>query len=182
MLTECPNISGKFEFLLPPEIQWDQGTFVGDAYPGYSWGVNIAEVEVDALTCEVAVKRVAAVFDIGTVINPVSASGQVEGGLTQALGYTIMEKLGTGKDGLYDAALADLHQPHHPRRAGFDVSFVEYPYSFAPPGAKGWVKSPWMARAGNRQRNSRRHWRRINQIPITPRSSIRPCADSKGTP
>lgn len=185
MLTECPNISGKFEFLLPPEIQWDQGTFVGDAYPGYSWGVNIAEVEVDALTCEVAVKRVAAVFDIGTVINPVSASGQVEGGLTQALGYTIMEKLGTGKDGLYDATRLQTYIiPTILDVPEFDVSFVEYPYSFAPPGAKGLGEIPMDGLApAIANAIAAATGRRINQIPITPEVIYQALhADSKGTP
>jgi len=142
-------------------------------------------VEVDALTCEVAVKRVAAVFDIGTVINPVSASGQVEGGLTQALGYTIMEKLGTGKDGLYDATRLQTYIiPTILDVPEFDVSFVEYPYSFAPPGAKGLGEIPMDGLApAIANAIAAATGRRINQIPITPEVIYQALhADSKGTP
>ena len=42
---------------------------------------------------EIRVKRVTAFYDIGRLINPVLAKGQIEGGLTQALGYAVMEKM-----------------------------------------------------------------------------------------
>lgn len=137
------NFSGSFEFLLPPSIRWNQDTFQGDAYPGYSWSANVAEVEIDPLTCELRVTRVTDVIDIGRVINPMTASGQVEGGLTQALGYATLEQIATGKNGLYDASRLQTYIiPTALDIPEFHVSFVEYPCPFAPPGAKGLGELP----------------------------------------
>ncbi len=143
MLDELGEVQGFFEFHLPPETRWDQAAFKGDSYPGYSWSANVAEVEIDPLTCEISVPRVTAVIDIGRVINPVTATGQVEGGLTQALGYALLEKIGTGKNGLYDAARLQTYIiPTTLDVPEYDVHFVEYPYSFAPPGGKGLGELP----------------------------------------
>jgi CO/xanthine dehydrogenase Mo-binding subunit len=143
-LAERGETSGFFEFLLPPGTQWDQKTFKGDAYPGYSWSANVAEITVDPLTCAIRVEKVTAVIDIGRVINPQLAAGQVEGGLTQALGYSVMEKMATSpKTGLFDASRLQTYiVPTALDTPKFDISFVEYPYSFAPPGAKGLGELP----------------------------------------
>lgn len=129
-------------FKLPDTVKWDQATFRGDAYPAFSWGCNVAEVEVDPQTLEIKVRKVYACFDIGRVINPVTAKGQVEGGLTQALGYAVMEKVGI-KDGKFDASRMQTYViPTALDVPEYDISFVEYPYEFAAPGAKGIGEMP----------------------------------------
>ena len=129
-------------FKLPDTIVWDQKTFRGDAYPAFSWGCNIAEVEIDTRTFEVHVRRVTAVFDIGRVINPILAQGQIEGGLTQALGYSVMEKIDV-KDGKFDASRLQTYIiPTALDVPEYDIQFVEYPYEFAAPGAKGVGEMP----------------------------------------
>ncbi len=143
MLDELGDVNGFFEFRLPPETRWDQATFKGDSYPGYSWSANVAEIKIDPLTCELAVTRVTAVVDVGRIINPILAAGQVEGGLTQALGYAVMEKIATGKNGLYDASRLQTYIiPTALDVPEYDVKFVEYPYSYAPPGGKGLGELP----------------------------------------
>ncbi len=130
-------------FALPATTQWDQAAFRGDAYPAFSWGANVAEVEVDSLTLEVKVTKVTAVFDIGRVINPALAAGQIEGGLTQALGWALMEKLGVRNDGRFDAdRLQTYIIPTALDTPEFDVQFVEFPVEFAPPGSKGVGEMP----------------------------------------
>jgi CO/xanthine dehydrogenase Mo-binding subunit len=125
------------QFTLPPSLKWNQKTFEGDAYPSYSWGCNIAEVEIDALTLEIHVKRVTGVYDIGRLINPMLAKGQIEGGLVQALGYAVMEKMEI-KNGKYDADRMQTYViPTMPDIPEFDLDFIEYPYTHAAPGAKG---------------------------------------------
>jgi len=130
------------QFKLPDTIKWNQKTFEGDSYPSYSWGCNVAEVEIDELTLELNVKKVTAYFDIGRLINPVLAKGQVEGGLIQALGYAVMEKIDI-KDGLYDASRMQTYVvPTALDIPEFDIHFVEYPYGYAAPGAKGVGEMP----------------------------------------
>ncbi|HSK17382.1 MAG TPA: xanthine dehydrogenase family protein molybdopterin-binding subunit [Gaiellaceae bacterium] len=56
-----------------------------------TFGVQVAEVAVDVETGEVRVERIAAIHDVGRVINPLGASSQVEGGIIQGLGHTLSE-------------------------------------------------------------------------------------------
>jgi xanthine dehydrogenase YagR molybdenum-binding subunit len=56
-----------------------------------TFGVQVAEVAVDIETGEVWVDRVAAVHDVGRVINPLGASSQIEGGIIQGIGHTLSE-------------------------------------------------------------------------------------------
>jgi CO/xanthine dehydrogenase Mo-binding subunit len=56
-----------------------------------SFGAHFAEVEVDVRTGAVRVVRIAAVHQIGRVVNPLNAASQVEGGVIQALGYALSE-------------------------------------------------------------------------------------------
>jgi len=56
-----------------------------------TFGVQVAEVAVDVETGEVWVERLAAVHDVGRVINPLGASSQIEGGIIQGIGHTLSE-------------------------------------------------------------------------------------------
>jgi CO/xanthine dehydrogenase Mo-binding subunit len=73
--------------------------------------VQIAEVQVDAETGQVAVKRMTTAHDVGTVINPVTHQGQIEGGLVQGLGYAIMEEVVTESGKVLTANLGDYRIP-----------------------------------------------------------------------
>ena len=57
----------------------------------FTFGVQVAEVAVDVETGEVVVERIAAIHDVGRVINPLGAQSQIEGGIIQALGHTFSE-------------------------------------------------------------------------------------------
>ncbi|HLM34404.1 MAG TPA: xanthine dehydrogenase family protein molybdopterin-binding subunit, partial [Gaiellaceae bacterium] len=56
-----------------------------------TFGVQVAEVWVDVETGEVGVDRVAAIHDVGRVINALGAESQVEGGIIQGIGHTLSE-------------------------------------------------------------------------------------------
>jgi xanthine dehydrogenase YagR molybdenum-binding subunit len=58
----------------------------------HTFGVQVAEVAVDIETGEIRVERIAAIHDVGRVINPLGASSQVEGGIIQGLGHTLSEE------------------------------------------------------------------------------------------
>jgi xanthine dehydrogenase YagR molybdenum-binding subunit len=57
-----------------------------------TFGVQVAEVAVDVETGEVKVERVAAIHDVGRIINPLGARSQVEGGIIQGIGHTLSEE------------------------------------------------------------------------------------------
>ena len=58
-----------------------------------SFCAQVAEVEVDPETGQVSVRRIVSANDIGTVLNPLSLHGQIEGGVAMGLGYALMEEL-----------------------------------------------------------------------------------------
>src|SRR5205085_5069886 len=57
-----------------------------------TFGVQVVEVAVDVETGEVRVERVAAVHDVGRIINPLGARSQMEGGIIQGIGHTLSEQ------------------------------------------------------------------------------------------
>jgi putative selenate reductase molybdopterin-binding subunit len=57
------------------------------------FAAQYAEVEVDTETGEVRVQKLVMAVDCGTAINPQTATGQIEGGMTQALGYAVSEDM-----------------------------------------------------------------------------------------
>lgn len=60
---------------------------------------QFAEIEVDIQTGQVTVKKLVMAVDCGVAINPMTASGQVEGGMTQALGYGHCEEMAYDENG-----------------------------------------------------------------------------------
>ncbi len=61
--------------------------------PAFSFGAQVAEVEVDQETGVVQVKKMYTAHDCGTVINPMAVEGQLEGSIHMGLGYALSEEL-----------------------------------------------------------------------------------------
>jgi CO/xanthine dehydrogenase Mo-binding subunit len=74
-----------------PEISWDFETGRGVPYFAYHFGAQIAEVSVDLGTGKTDVTGIWAAHDMGKVIFPQGAYGQIYGGAAQGLGYALME-------------------------------------------------------------------------------------------
>ena len=72
---------------------------------------QIAEVQVDTETGQLTVKRMTTAHDVGTVINPITHQGQIEGGLVQGLGYAVMEEVVTDHGRVLTANLGDYRIP-----------------------------------------------------------------------
>ncbi|HEU4387807.1 MAG TPA: molybdopterin cofactor-binding domain-containing protein, partial [Blastocatellia bacterium] len=121
----------------PPGIAWDDETYSGDAYPVYSWGAAVAEVEVDLDTYEVAVLKITTAQDIGRAINPTLAAGQIEGGMLQAVGYGLLEDVVWEKGRIVNNRLTDYIIPTSLDTPDIDTIIVENPYPHGPFGAKG---------------------------------------------
>lgn len=121
----------------PPEIEWDDETYSGDAYPVYSWGADVAEVEVDMDTFEVTVKKITTAQDIGRAIHPVLAAGQIEGGTLQAVGYGLLEEIVWDKGRIINNRLTNYIIPTSLDAPDMDTIIVENQYPHGPFGAKG---------------------------------------------
>jgi putative selenate reductase molybdopterin-binding subunit len=74
------------------------GSYVSPVSPP-PFAAQFAEVTVDQETGQVTVDRLLMALDCGIIVNPTTASGQVEGGMTQALGYAVSEEMTLNKNG-----------------------------------------------------------------------------------
>ena len=120
-----------------PGVGFDDATYRGDAYPAFGWAACVASVDVDLDTGEVHVRDVLAVDDIGKVIHPVLAEGQVEGGTLQAVGYATIEEIKL-RDGRYlNDRLATYIIPTSLDAPRITTILVEAPFDGVPHGAKG---------------------------------------------
>ena len=121
----------------PGGTPFDDATYTGDAYPAFGWAACVAHVDVDLDTGEVHVRDVVAADDIGRVIHPVLAEGQVEGGTLQAVGYATVEEIKL-RDGRYlNDRLATYIIPTALDAPRIETILVEAPFGGAPHGAKG---------------------------------------------
>ncbi len=77
----------------PPGIFWDDEKYHGEAYGAYAWAIYVAQVAVDTVTYSAEVEDFWAVQEVGRVINPVLAAGQIEGGIAQGIGFALYEKV-----------------------------------------------------------------------------------------
>src|SRR2546421_2355023 len=121
----------------PPGIRWDDEKYEGDAYGAFAWAVYVAEVTYDPLTYEVHVEDFVAVQAVGRVINPVLAAGQIEGGVAQAIGYTLYENVVWQNGRMQNGQMTNYIMPTAADLPPIRVFFEENPYAFGPGGAKG---------------------------------------------
>ncbi|MBN1453952.1 MAG: molybdopterin-dependent oxidoreductase [Anaerolineales bacterium] len=98
---------------------------------------QFAEIVVDTETGHVEVERLLMVVDCGRVINPITAAGQVEGGMAQALGFALSEEMLYDKEGNpLNPSLSDYHIPRATELPAMDVIFVQTEEPSGPFGAK----------------------------------------------
>ena len=122
----------------PPEgLTWDDQRYQGDAYGTYAWAVYVAEVSVDTTTCEIRVEDFVAVQEVGKVINPVLAGGQIEGGIAQAIGWALSEEVAWRDGRMVNSQMTNYIMPTSMDLPPIRVFFEERPYAHGPAGAKG---------------------------------------------
>lgn len=121
----------------PPGLHWDDVTYSGDAYGTYAWAVYVAEVAVDMVTFEARVTDFVAVQEVGKVIHPVLAAGQIEGGVAQAIGMSLYENVVWREGRMANGQMTNYIMPTAADIPPIRVFFEETPYPFGPQGAKG---------------------------------------------
>ncbi|HYX31246.1 MAG TPA: xanthine dehydrogenase family protein molybdopterin-binding subunit [Pyrinomonadaceae bacterium] len=121
----------------PPNVHWDDEKYEGEAYGAFAWAVYVAEVSYDPLTYEAHVDDFVAVQEVGRVINPVLAAGQIEGGVAQAIGMTLYENVVWQQGRMANGQMTNYIMPTAADVPPIRVYFEENPYAFGPAGAKG---------------------------------------------
>ena len=156
----------------------------------YGLGVHAVELEVDIRTGGVTLLNYVAVNDGGRIINPITAEGQIHGGVVHGIGNALFESM------VYDAdaqplttTLADYLLPTAADISKIDVHLVEYPSTKNPLGVKGLGESgtvPVAAAVISGVEDALREFDvRIAQAPISPPQIIeliRAAAKERGRP
>ena len=104
----------------------------------YAFGCHLAAVEVDSATGETVLRRLVACDDAGTLINPLIAEGQVQGGIAQGAAQVLLEEMAYDADGNPLANnLIDYPAISAPDLPSFELVPMETPTPLNPLGAKG---------------------------------------------
>jgi CO/xanthine dehydrogenase Mo-binding subunit len=126
----------------PPGLEWDDDTYRGDAYGSYGWACDVVEVEVDPVTYQATPVAFTTVHEIGRAIHPMLATGQIEGGSSQGLGYALLEEVVMRGGTMANAQLTNYIIPTTLDTPPMTVEILENPYTHGPFGAKGVGEMP----------------------------------------
>lgn len=121
----------------PPNVYWDDEKYSGDAYPAFAWAVYVAEVTLDTISYSVTVDNFVAVQEVGRVLNPVLATGQIEGGIAQGIGYALYEKVQWQNGRMANGQMTNYIIPTSQDIPPMQVHFEELPVASGAYGAKG---------------------------------------------
>ena len=107
------------------------------------FAAQFAEVTVDIETGKVVVERLVMAVDSGIIVNPITASGQIEGGMTQALGYAVCEEMVYDEKGrAREVDLNDYHIFRADEMPALETIFVETYEPSHPFGVKAVAEIP----------------------------------------
>jgi CO/xanthine dehydrogenase Mo-binding subunit len=136
-LKQVGNLEVCVRYESPENIFWDDETYSGEAYPAYAWAVYVAEVAVDTTTYAASVTNFHTVQEVGKVLHPILAAGQVEGGVAQGIGYALYEKCLWRNGHLANNQMTNYIMPTSADLPPIHVTFEEVPSPHGAFGAKG---------------------------------------------
>ena len=132
---------GKFiswaHYQAPPDVFWDDDKYRGEAYAAFAWAIYIAEVTVDLATYGVSVNDFVALQEVGKVLHPVLARGQIAGGVAQGIGYTLYEKVIWQNGRMQNGQMTNYIMPTSADLPAIRVFFEEMGNIHGAFGAKG---------------------------------------------
>jgi len=164
----------------PPNLAWNDATYEGDAYPTYSWACYGAEVSVDLDVFEVKVEDFVAVQEVGRVVNPVLAAGQIEGGVAQGIGWGLWEEVTLKAGHMANNQMTNYIIPTSADLPRIRVVFLENRSPAGPGGAKGLGELPMDGPAPallNALRNALGDAVRLDEVPMTPDRLLERCEE-----
>lgn len=172
------ELRGRAKYVKSDRIVWDDEKYRGDAYATYSWATHCAEVEVDLRTWSVKVIDYVALQDVGRVLNPTLARGQIAGGVVQGIGWALTEDVLLEDGAMKNAQMTNYIIPVSGDLPPIRVYFQETPVGVGPGGVKGIGELPMDGPAPaivNAICNA--IGKRIDFIPITPERLMAVCEE-----
>jgi CO/xanthine dehydrogenase Mo-binding subunit len=114
----------------------------GNCHVAFAFVAHRAVVDVDVDLGLVKVVQIATAQDVGRVLNPLSAIGQIEGGIAQGLGLAVMEEIITDNGVVRNPSFTDYLLPTALDAPDVVAVMIEEPEPMAPLGAKGIGEPP----------------------------------------
>ena len=130
------HILGRGSYAAPAE-PWNYASAQGNISPAYSFGAQVAEVEVDVETGRVKVLNATTAYDCGFAINPMSLEGQIEGAVCCGSGMALREDWHYEDGQVLNASYLDYKVGTALDVPNVDTHFVETLEALGPFGAKG---------------------------------------------
>jgi CO/xanthine dehydrogenase Mo-binding subunit len=121
----------------PEDIVWDEEKYRGSAYAAFSWAVYVATVTVDLTTYSVTVDDFVALQEVGKVLHPVLAKGQIIGGVAQGIGFALYEKVVWDNGRMQNGQMTNYIMPTSADLPFIRVYFEEMGNAHGAFGAKG---------------------------------------------
>ena len=121
----------------PADIFWDDQKYRGEAYAAFAWAVYIAEVTVDLTTYGVSVNDFVALQEVGRVLHPLLARGQIIGGVAQGIGFSLYEKVVWQNGRMQNGQMTNYIMPTSADLPPIRVFFEELGNVYGAYGAKG---------------------------------------------
>lgn len=121
----------------PSDIFWDDEKYRGEAYAAFAWAVYIAEVTVDLTTYSVSVDDFVALQEVGKVLHPLLARGQIIGGIAQGIGFSLYEKVVWQNGHMQNGQMTNYIMPTSTDLPPIRVFFEELGNAYGAYGAKG---------------------------------------------
>ncbi len=151
-----------------------KGIYDGQAPQVVSFVAQAAEVEVDAETGQVQVRRIASAHDVGTILNPLGHQGQVDGGVVMAVGSALIEGSDVEQGQVVAAHLGDYKLATMADIPELTTIHVEAPGGPAPYGGKSIGEEPFVpgaAAIANAVRDAT--GAPVHELPIRPEQVLR---------
>lgn len=126
---------GKFSFPYPQDTPKEFG--VGMPHVIFCYGAQVAAVEIDPGLGTVDVKELVAIHDVGRLISPLGAEGQVEGSVSMGVGYALYEEMRLKEDGSWVEGFTEYLLPTSMDMPRVKTIILEFPEPSGPFGAKG---------------------------------------------
>jgi CO/xanthine dehydrogenase Mo-binding subunit len=121
----------------PEGVFWDDEKYRGEAYATFAWAVYVAEVAVDLSTFTATVEDFVALQEVGRVLNPVLAQGQIAGGVAQGIGFALYEKVVWQNGRMQNGQMTNYIMPTSADLPPIRVFFEEIGNVHGAYGAKG---------------------------------------------
>jgi CO/xanthine dehydrogenase Mo-binding subunit len=136
-VAEHGKFSSVARYEQPDNIVWDEEKYRGSAYAAFAWAVYVAEVTVDLITYGVSVDDFVALQEVGKVLHPVLAKGQIIGGVAQGIGFALYEKVIWENGRMQNGQMTNYIMPTSADLPDIRVFFEELGNVHGAYGAKG---------------------------------------------